>query len=79
MPPQTSPHIDPNEKLLPSSFESEPTPAKKQKGSAGPFIGTIIILILLLVGALYFWMIGLQKLSHQSSIQTPSSSTTIQG
>ena len=79
MPPQISPATDPNEKLLPESFPDEHTLMKKQKGSVGPFIGTVIILVLLLAGALYYWMIDLQKL-HTQSAQTPTtSSSTVEG
>jgi hypothetical protein len=49
MPPQNTTPIDPKDHLLPPA----------QKSSAGPVVGIIIILVLLIAGALYFWNTGL--------------------
>ncbi len=45
MPPQPPIISDPNEKLLPPARHS----------SAGPIIGTLIIVVVMIFGALYFW------------------------
>jgi len=45
MPPGNQTSFDPTDHLLPAG----------RKSSAGPIIGTIIIIALLIVGALYFW------------------------
>ncbi len=52
MPPQNQPPFDPVDHLLP--------PARKQS-AAGPTVGIIIILILLIIGALYFWGASLNR------------------
>ncbi|OHB18481.1 MAG: hypothetical protein A2854_04340 [Parcubacteria group bacterium RIFCSPHIGHO2_01_FULL_56_18] len=45
MPPSNPPPVDLQEFITP----------KTQKPSAGPIVGIIIIVLLLVVGALYFW------------------------
>lgn len=53
------PQIDPNEKLLPPGH-TEP---------AGPLVGTIIVVLLLVFGALYF--VG-ASLNRRAPIDTPN-------
>ncbi|MDO8514513.1 MAG: hypothetical protein Q7S50_03155 [bacterium] len=82
MPPPNQPPFDPKDHLLPrhagASGEGGP-PA--HKSSTGPIVGTIIIVVLLVVGALYFW--GAQLNQRDAEDQLPlipgnDSSTTIQ-
>ncbi|MEK7133675.1 MAG: hypothetical protein AAB804_01230 [Patescibacteria group bacterium] len=51
MPPQTQAPFDPTDHLLPPGHRS----------STGPTVGIAIILILLIIGALYFWDAGLKR------------------
>jgi hypothetical protein len=64
--------------------QMEPTPTPQTEGSAGPVIGTIIILAVIVLGGLYFWgqrtkapvMDQTQVQEKVQSIQTQSSSDT---
>ncbi len=46
------------------------TPAAEPKGSMGPLVGSIIVIVILVIGAIYFWG---EKLNTQEPIQeTPA-------
>lgn len=49
MPPSNPPPFDPVDHLLPPGHAERKTP------SIGPVVGVIIIVLLLIIGALYFW------------------------
>ncbi len=53
---------------MPPAPEDNQTQNRRQDDGAGPIIGAIIIVILLVFGALYFWG---QKLNHQPSPDAP--------
>lgn len=58
--------------LPPADFE------RQGKSSAGPIVGIVIIIILLIVGALYFWGAHLNNEARQSAVPyIPSSTSTI--
>ncbi len=67
MPPPHTPQIDPDHVLPPH----RPQPV-------GPMIGTTIIVILLIVGGLYFWGARLNKERSQDQMTyIPSGTTTL--
>ncbi len=68
MPPSNQTPFDPTDHLLPAGHKS----------SAGPIVGTIIILVLLIIGALYFWGASLNREDPSSNLPfiPPETSTT---
>ncbi|MDB5238324.1 MAG: hypothetical protein JWM46_594 [Candidatus Kaiserbacteria bacterium] len=71
MPPQVTPPVQPPAEQRPSfSYVDQP-----RKGGAGPTVGIIIIVILLIFGALYFWGAQLNKQQDQLPL-IPSSTGT---
>ena len=68
MPPQNPPPFDPTDHLLTAGKQS----------SAGPIIGIIIIIALLILGALYFWGAHLnQQQNPPPYIPADNSTTTL--
>ena len=57
MPPTTTPPLNPNQPQTP-----------QKKTGVGPMIGTIIIVILLIFGGLYFWGAQLNKEKNQDQL-----------
>ena len=79
MPPSTQSPFDPTDlpaqagHLLPQGH-----PDRARKSSAGPVAGTIIIIVLLIIGALYFWGAHVnQQKNLPPYIPADTSTTTI--
>ncbi|MSU73869.1 hypothetical protein EXS56_01885 [Candidatus Kaiserbacteria bacterium] len=70
MPPSNQPPFDPTDHLLPPA----------QKSPAGPVVGIIIIVVLLIIGAFYFWGAHLNAQNPEDTLPLipGDSSTTIQ-
>lgn len=70
MPPSGNTPFDPTDHLLP--------PARKP--SAGPIVGIVIIVVLLIIGAFYFWGAHLNAQNPQDTVPLilGDSSTTVQ-
>jgi len=47
------PNQNPNPVSIPP--QGTPAPQKEEKGSMGPLIGSIIVIVILVIGAIYFW------------------------
>ncbi len=65
---QNQSQFDPTDHLLPPA----------QKSSAGPVVGTIIIIVLLILGGLYFWgaHLNAQKNAENNMPYIPADTST---
>lgn len=57
---------------LPPMQPQQPTPPKEEKGGMGPLIGSIIVIIILVIGAIYFWGGMLNKQENIVPDQQPA-------
>ncbi len=74
MPPTPEPPIDTEVRQLTDEGGLPP-----HQDKSGPMIGTIIIVILLIAGALYFWHARLRERSARNQVPyIPAETTTVQ-
>ncbi len=89
MDPTHTPTVTPTPPPAPAVIPSAPTAPELpkqpehllppvQKGSWGAFVGIVIIVIVLVIGALYFWGVQLEKQENLQSAGTEGTPATEQ-
>lgn len=64
-------NINPNQNA-PIEQSPSPAPQPPEKGGMGPLIGSVIVIVILVIGAIYFWGDKLNKQESNPSDQQPA-------
>ena len=56
-----NPNVNQNPNPVGTPPQENPAPQKEDKGGMGPLIGSIIVIVILVIGAIYFWGDTLNK------------------